>query len=196
MDQQTKLTTFQKAVFSEVEEKIRQIRFEAEEQKKTEIQRHKDAQLVKSTGDVQKKTQEIRKKYRRETAKYSLDAKRTVLVKRMELTERIFDNTAKKILAFRNSERYTPFLLEKITAFAKMNPLPDVEILVGSEDFRSAEQIRKAYGLPCEVREDKAIQLGGFIVRDDARSIYFDETLQQKLADQKSYFIENSELYL
>lgn len=196
MDQQTKLTTFQKAVFSEVEEKIRQIRFEAEEERKNTLAQHKDAQLIKSTNEVQRKTQEIRKKYKREAARYSLDAKRNVLVKRMELTDRIFENVSQKLAAFQKSDRYPSFLLEKVAAFAKENALPGIEIHVGPEDFRNAVKIKEAYALPCEVREDNAILLGGFIVRDDAKSIYFDETLGQKLADQKSYFIENSELYL
>ena len=196
MEQQNKLAKFEKAVYAEVDAKVDLIRREAEAEKESELQRNKDEQLAKSAAYVQKKTAEIKRNRKREVAKYSLDAKRSILKKRGEITERVFDAVSRKLEEYLSTPQYSEYLLQKIGEFSKANALSGIQIEVGEPDFEHAGKIKAAYSLPCEVVLNRTIRQGGFIVRDENDSVYFDETLSQKLAEQKSYFIENSELFL
>jgi V/A-type H+-transporting ATPase subunit E len=196
MTQQSKLEKFQTAIFQEIDEKAAHIRAEAERVKKEKIQENRRTRQLSIAVDLQRKTQEIRQKYQRELAKYSLDAKRSLLQKRQELTDQVFAGVSAKLEAFHASEEYPSYLTGKIAAFAAENPLPDVVIYLCPADFPLADAVKKAYIPGCEVRQDPAIRLGGFILRDEANSLYFDETFEQRLADQKDYFTLHSELFL
>lgn len=196
MEQQIKLAKFEKAVYAEVDAKVEQIRREAELEKESELQRNKDEQLAKSADYVQKKTAEIKRNRTREVAKCSLDAKRNILKKRGEITERVFEAVARRLEEYLSTPQYSEYLFQKIGEFAKANPLGGIQIEVGEGDFALADKIKAAYALPCGVAVNREIRLGGFIARDEKDGVYFDETLSQKLAEQKSYFIENSELFL
>ena len=66
--------------------------------------------------------------------------------------------------------------------------------MVGENDIKLADGIKAAYSLPCEVVLDRSVRLGGFIVRDDTDSVYFDESLGQKLNEQKVFFVEHNQL--
>ena len=177
MEQQEKLSKFKNAVFREVDAKTEQIRREAEEKKEEEIRT---------------KTEQIRQKFSQETAKCSLDAKRNLLAKRSELTQKLFDETAKRLAAFSKTEEYQALLLKKITSFSASVTVNAPELLVGASDYEKKDAIKKAFGHDCTVTCDQTITLGGFIVRDTQNGLFYDETFAQKLADQKSYFIEHS----
>lgn len=196
MDQSRKLKKFESAVFAEVDAKTELIKQEAEELRNSELEKNKDVQLEKSYKEIQKKSQELKKKFKREVAKYGLDAKRKILVKRTEITKKVFDDVAKKLLSFYNSDEYNTYIINKLKKFSNENSISDVTIYVGKKDYENPQNIKEAYSLPCTVVEDKSINLGGFIVKHADKNIYFDETLDTILAEQKEYFIQNSELFL
>ncbi len=196
MDQSSKLKKFEAAVLDEITVKTQLIKHEAEDFKNSELEKNRDMQLLKSYNEIQQKSQEIKKNLKREVAKFGLDAKRDVLIKRNEITQKVFDSVTKKLLDFYNSDDYDEYIINKLQSFSKANPLSDVEIHVGERDFNNVQKLKDAYSLPCTFAEDKSIKLGGFIVKGIKDSIYFDETLTNILAEQKEYFIQNSELFL
>ena len=192
MDQQEKLLKFQKAVFAEIEQKTAMIRTDAEQNKTCALEQAKEALLAKAENELHEKTAEIRQKSRRETAKCSLELKRTLLKKRTELTEKIFAEVEDKLRAYRQTEEYRSALLKRVAAFSAAHPTTDPVLSVGEDDMALADSLQKAFGRPCELCADSAAALGGFIVFDRAQNLYYDETFAQKLADQKPYFIEHS----
>lgn len=195
-DESNKLRKFQEAVFAEIDLKTSQIKQEAEQYKAREIEKSKDKKLDESYQIIQKKSQEIKQRCIQDVAKYAFDAKRSVLMKRNEITQRVFDNVTVKLNEYIKSDAYKAFLLKKIKEFKDKEGLSGVEIQVSLDDMKYAEDIKKVYALPCVIKGNDDITLGGFIVCDMENAIYFDETLQQKLESQKSYFIENSKLEL
>lgn len=192
MEQQEKLSKFKNAVFREVDAKTEQIRREAEEKKEEEIRKIKEQLNLDASEEIRTKTEQIRQKFSQETAKCSLDAKRNLLAKRSELTQKLFDETAKRLAAFSKTEEYQALLLKKITSFSASVNVSAPELLVGAADYEKKDAIEKAFGHDCTVTCDQSITLGGFIVRDIKNGLFYDETFAQKLADQKSYFIEHS----
>ncbi|MFZ2539917.1 MAG: hypothetical protein WAX04_13640 [Oscillospiraceae bacterium] len=196
MDQPNKLQKFQAAVFAEIDTKTKLIKQEAEDFKNSELEKNRDMQLLKSYNEIQKNSQDIRKKLKREVAKFGLDCKRNVLIRRNEIKNRTFDNVTEKLFNFYNSADYNEYILAKLQSFAKANSLADVEIHVSERDYLNAQKLKDAYSLPCTFIEDKSIKLGGFILINTKDCIYFDETLTNILAEQKEYFIKNSGLFL
>jgi len=192
MEQQEKLSKFKSAVFSEIDCQAEELRKEAEEKIAREIQKNAAYQRKRSAEEVQKKVQNAAKSYRREIAKCSLEAKRDVLQTRMALTEHIFSAVSERLEEFRASEEYAPYLLAKIRAFSEACGLSHVTVVVDETDMPLAEEIKRAYSLPCQVEPGRVG--GGFIIRGEG-SLY-DESLPQKLEEEKAHFIEHSELLL
>lgn len=191
IDESYKLSKFQEAVFAEVNAKAVQIKQEAEQYKEEELEKNKTNLLEKSFVLVQNKTLEIKNKYKREVAQYSLNAKRDVLLKRNEFTTKIVDNVKLKLKDFINTTDYKDYLLNKIKSFSEKENISDVTIFVMKKDMMFEQEIKNAYGLPCSITINDEILYGGFIVCDANCSVYFDETLEQKLLKQNSYLIKN-----
>lgn len=196
MEQQEKLLKFQKAVFAEVDQKTAMIRKEAEQDKAQTLEQTKEALLAKAEDELHTKTAEIRQKNRRETAKCSLELKRALLKRRSELTEEIFAEVENRLRDYCKTEEYRSDLLKRVAAFSTAHPTTDPVLSVGENDMALADNLKKAFGRPCEICVDNAASLGGFIVFDRAQNLYYDETFAQKLADQKPYFIEHSSFTL
>ncbi len=192
MEQQEKLSKFKSAVFSEIDCQAEALSREAEEKIAQEIQKNAAYQKKRSAEEIQKKVQNAAKSYRREIAKCSLEAKRDVLQTRMALTEHIFSAVSERIEDFHASEEYPPYLLERIRAFSQAHGLSHVTVVVDEGDMPLAEEIKKAYALPCQVEPGRVG--GGFIVRGEG-SLY-DESLPQKLEEETGRFIERGELLL
>ncbi len=193
-DEDYKLSKFKAAVFAEVDAKTAQIEQEAELYKQHELESCKDCQLEKSYQMIQQKSQEIKKRCKREVAKYSLDGKRDLLLKRNEITARVFDNVKAKLANYVQTAEYKNLLLDKIKEFTNKYKLSNIDIMVNHNDFSFADEIKSTYELPCNVIETNNINYGGFIACDSNNGIYFDETLEQKLNDQKNYFAEHIKL--
>lgn len=190
-DESYKLKKFQDAVFAEVNAKAVQIKQEAEQYKEQELENNKTKLLEQSFILVENKTLEIKNKYKLEVAQHSLNAKRDILLKRNELTTKIIDNVKLKLKDFIKTTDYKDYLLKKIKSFSENEKLSDVTIFVMKDDMIFEQEIKTAYGLPCSIKINDEILFGGFIACDANCSVYFDETLEQKLLKQNSYVIEN-----
>jgi len=189
-----KLEKFKLAVFAEIDIKTTQIQQEAQEYKEQKIEKSKQEQLEKSYFMIQNKSEEIKKQCKREVAKRSLDAKRSLLIKRNEITLRVFENVKNKLLEYTKTQDYKQYLIKTIAEFSKINSYESIDILIRSEDMKFSDDIKTAYAKNCNVKEFPSIKVGGFIARNDEIGVYFDETLEKKLEAQKGFFIEHSQL--
>lgn len=183
MDQQERLAKFKHAVFQEIADEVEALGKEAREQSAERLQRESEELKRRAEADTQQQIQELQKEFRKETAKCSLEAKRSVLQRRNELLEELYASVEARLRSFQASEEYPPYLLARVKAFAIAHPIPDAEILVGEQDLPLAESIRKAYGLSCTVAAEPSLELGGFLVRGGAA--LYDETVSQRLAEEK-----------
>ncbi len=195
-EQQEKLARFEKAVFAEVDAKADNIRRDAETGQKEMFSEYEILQAAKSEKELNRQKEELKKNAKHELAKFSLDCKRKLLVKRAELTDEVFASVQNRLQEFRASEEYPSYLLGCISAFSKTAPSAELKIFVHSADLPLAKDIQKACSQPCTVEADDSIDLGGFTARAENSGVCYDETLRQKLAGQKNYFIENSGLSL
>lgn len=194
VDESQKLSKFQTAVYAEVDMKTAQIRHDAELYKERELERNKDQQLDISYNQIQKKSDEIKKQCKSDVAKFSIEAKHSVLLKRNEITQRVQNNVTKALTEFAKSPEYATYLVKAIQEFSNKYNYSNINIFVCKRDMPLAKQIAEAYKLPCTVGETNEISIGGFIASDEKDGKYFDETFEQKLSEQKAYLIQNSKL--
>lgn len=193
MEEAAKLQKFKTAVFAEIDLKIQQMQRSIDEYKENEIKQNDDKLLAKSYNTIQKGSNEIRKRFKREVAAYSLNSKRSILEKRLELTRLIFNNVAAKLTAFYASPEYDQYLQKALQLFADKHKISGCEIYVSKRDFDKADKIEKAYSLPCTVKTRSDIKLGGFILADAKNGYFYDETIEEKLNEQHKEFIKHSE---
>lgn len=193
-DENYKLAKFQSAVFAEIDMKTAQIKQEAELLKEQELEKNKDIQLEKSYNHIQKRSNEIMKKYKRDVAKFSMDRKRDVLLKRGEITERVFNTVREQLGAFTETDEYKPFLCDAVKRAVASEACSSAKLLLREVDMPMAAELKQLFSCPCEVCDSRDVKIGGFILVDQAQGVYLDETLEQRLIEQKDYFMQHSQL--
>ncbi|MEG1027320.1 MAG: V-type ATP synthase subunit E family protein, partial [Oscillospiraceae bacterium] len=111
--------------------------------------------------------------------------KKEILIKRNEITQRIFDNIEKKLKAYTVTSEYRQKLNNQIKCFLEKNG-NDYNIFVRKEDAEFLTDIKFTVS--------NKIHLGGFIASNE--NLYFDNTLENRLDLQKEYYIKNSSFEL
>lgn len=193
-DENVKLAKFQAAVFAEVDFKTAEIKQRAELMRERELEKNKDVQLEKSYNYIQLKGSDIKKKYRHEIATYSLKKKRELLLKRQEITERVFSNVAAMLVDFAKTPEYDNYLISAIKKLADNNNFESIEIFLNANDLAKKAEIEKLFSATATVSQSTDVKIGGFIASNRSLGIYFDETLEQRLYDQKNFFMQQSKL--
>lgn len=192
MEQEVKLDRFRNAVYAEIEAKSEKIREEGFKEKEAKIQNNKEAYLKQAQEIVKSKNAQTESTLKREIAHEKLDAHRSVLAKRTEITNRIFDNVRNELNKFCETSKYKAYLLGMLQKFSKDNTYKNVQIKLCKRDMCFSDDIKKLLGSDTVVTESLDVSIGGFIAVDSESRSYYDETLSQKLSEQHSYFIENS----
>lgn len=113
--------------------------------------------------------------------------------KRQSVTESVFEEVRESIAVFTQSEAYTELLeksLREICSYVD----GDMEVFARSTDMEKVSAVAEKAGLQCEVKADDSITLGGIKVISEKTGKIFDDTLDQRLEEQRDWFLSNSKL--
>ena len=178
-----RLARFEKAVFSEVENKACEILSEVDVYKEEKLAGVQDRELQQAYQKIQQKIDEIRSGFAKSVTREKLAAKQQLLLRRQQLAEELFAEAAERVRAFAKTADYDRFLQaalernrEYLTSGAK--------ILARSADIERVQKL--AGGIPVE--EASFIQLGGLVIVQDAERVYLDETLETRMETAKEQF--------
>ena len=97
-------------------------------------------------------------------------------------------------MAYTQTELYPSLLEGYASSIAKVLTKPGTILLVKASDLAFADRIQKAYALPCEVKADDSIFIGGIRGSNAEMGLVADETLDSKLEAQYEWFFANSGL--
>ncbi len=136
----------------------------------------------------------IRAQANREISQKSEASRKALTALRQEICDSVFQKARKELLAFRETPEYKEMLLHSAKAAAGEFPQGGAEIFICAADARFGEEIRSAFGLPCTVTVSEDIALGGLRVLSKDAGCLADDTLDKRLASQKTWFLENSGL--
>lgn len=179
--QDEKLARFVKAVDSEVDSQIAALLHEAETEKQQLIENANDESLAAAYSRIQEEVKHVSAKYQRIIAKEELDAKKSVLLHREELIDKLFDSVKLKLTAFAAGEKYPDYLLT-----LPEGDMDGAVIRLSARDMRHAPILEKKFGVKCET--DESIKVGGLIVYYPEKGVMLDKTLDTAVADARREF--------
>ena len=124
--------------------------------------------LQKKYKEINTATLDIRRKTTQYISSFEVKNKKKLLLKRDDFCNRIFENVFVKLCNFTTQEEYVHMFQEKL----KNMKYQDLSIL-----------------------EDGTIKIGGFRSVNKLTGLCLDETFDNKLDEQKSWFYSNSKLF-
>lgn len=136
----------------------------------------------------------IRADANRAISNHSEQARKRITTLRNELCERVFDDARAEIKAFTETEDYKALLLKSVREIANAFKDGDVEIFVRAADLPLAADIKAAFAFPCRITAGGDIELGGIKAIEHKTNCLADDTLDARLAQQRTWFLENSGL--
>lgn len=189
-----KLERFERIVFSEVDEQIKNELQCANVDKEKMFEELNDQVLYDVYEKIRAQIKRIQNDYVRKAAQYELDAKRAVLKYREDLAKSLFKSISEKLAAFVSGPDYVDNLKQKlIGAFAEHNTKGAV-VYLRSEDIALFEQLQSAVDTPFEVRPEPKIKLGGLVVYFPEEAVAMDMTLDAALESEQRAFVASGEL--
>lgn len=187
-DEAQKLQRFKEAVSADIDDQVSRMLDGAQE----ECDRMMDATRL----TVSRKAEEERESLRtgaelaltRKVSAARLESQRSVLRKRSELAEGVFEKVKAKITDFRSGDGYAGWLAKAVRSAMDKYPGKKAYVRLAPEDMRYAD------GLGAPAQEDASILLGGVIVAFEGTSAVIDCTFDSMLEKERAEFCSRSGL--
>jgi V/A-type H+-transporting ATPase subunit E len=189
-----KLEKFHSAVLKDAQEQRDAILAEIEQYRASEMEKAEEDILQEAYVLIQSEIAAIKNRQSRQISLAELEGRRKLLKLREDLTQKVFDETAEKVLAFTKTAEYKDYLCKAVAGSCSGVPEGALLIEVRHDDLPFAEDLRAASGRQADVRENPDILLGGVIVYNRDKGLVIDETLDLKLSSQRDWFAANSGL--
>lgn len=189
-----KLDKFSSAVLKDAEEQRSKILKEIEDYRKNEMEKAEEEILHDAYVMIQNEIAAIKNKHSRKISLAELDGRRKLLTLREELSGKVFDETAEKLLSFTKTEEYEKYLSDAVKKCCSEIPDGDIIIEVKNDDLKFSDMLVKASGRNASVKATYNIAIGGLLMNNPSRGVVVDETLDLKLSSQKDWFASESGL--
>ena len=163
-----KLEKFHSAIEDYAQKQRKTMEEEVARLKRERLAEAESQVLSESFQMIQKEMHEMRHRIAREMALREVNARRELLVKRGELTKKVFARAAEKLLAFTKTEEYPRFLEAQAKKLAPLFPAPGTVIHLRQEDQAYFPLLEAALGTACSCAADASIQTGGFYAENQA----------------------------
>lgn len=190
-DESRKLARFKKAVSDETEAQVQQMTEDAEKESRELIEQAKAAEEQRSKAKLRELETLAEQRLSREVSAAKLDSHRSVLIRREELADGVFEDVRRRLAEFRAGEQYGEWLSSTVTACMSKYRGKAAAAYLAPDDLRYENDL-KALGV--NVREDRSIVLGGVSVRFEEQGIVLDCTFDSMLERERADFCNNPEL--
>ena len=194
MPSDEKASAFLEAINKYAEQQRNEIHAEVEQFKEEELKKAEIEVLTDAYTLIQKEMAQMRKEVATEISHEEMEGKKKLFLQRQEITQEVFEKAKEKLLAYTQTELYPSLLEGYASSIAKVLTKPGTILLVKASDLAFADRIQKAYALPCEVKADDSILIGGIRGSNAEMGLVADETMDSKLEAQYEWFFANSGL--
>lgn len=150
--------------------------------------------LQKKYKEINTATLDIRRKTTQYISSFEVKNKKKLLLKRDDFCNRIFENVFVKLCNFTTQEEYVHMFQEKLKNM-KYQDLSIIDFYVKKGDVALKDAIISRFGDDVSILEDGTIKIGGFRSVNKLTGLCLDETFDNKLDEQKSWFYSNSKLF-
>jgi vacuolar-type H+-ATPase subunit E/Vma4 len=173
------------AILEQAEQEAQELIDRANHTRDRELKLYESELVDAMFGTVQARSQKIRREAVKAAALEQLEAHREMLSHRAEKTEAVFAAVAERLRAFAKTPGYRESAVK--TAEALKKTYGDGGIII-TADKALGEALAAALGFERELSDDIAI--GGFRLSYPEKGLLLDETLDEKLEEQRPAFLE------
>lgn len=186
-----KLRAFENAIQQETAEKISQMEQEVETYQRTAMETAREEEYNEMFVYMQEEVRRIKARYKQLVTKYELDSKRSLLQLRNRLADQVFAEAEKKLVEFAQSDKYLPYLIEKINEASHEFSCDSYELCLRPEDMKYEEQLKKALPFSFTLSSNPKNHLGGFTLIDRQKGVLSDHTFAALLEEQHPKFYQS-----
>lgn len=149
----------------------------------------------KSKAEIAAHKQKLSNSSEKSVSKAVFDAGKSVLVRRNELVDELFEDIRSKLTDFAAGDKYSAYLERCFAAAAEKIAFYDgVSVKYADKDAAAVGALAKRYGVKTEKSDD--IKIGGVIFMYPNENKSIDITLDKSLDNEREAFVINSEMQM
>ena len=189
-----KTKRFLKAINRAAMQKCNDIAAQIEQTTKEAMQRAEEEASRDGHRRIAAAKAKIEAKAKMEVAEYEKAKKSEIYQKRLSYRTEVFSAAEEKLKLFTKSDAYLQYLEE---TFAKISDKVsnNLTIFLANEDTIAASYFQKKLQ-EAEIKTDDSIEIGGFKIKDNDKSLILDCTLDAGLAAELDWFLLHSNLQI
>lgn len=189
-----KLSSFKSLIMRDIEEKKELYNKELEEYKESLESAAKDEALQRAYGIIQREKNAIIKERHEKESKFAAEKKKELLKYRDEILNKIYSQLDKRLEEYRKTSEYEKFMIKTVTDGINALGGGDVIAYIDKADEFMIEKLESETGAKIEITENKII--GGARVKSMTKNMICDNSLAEKLEENKTEFFEHSGLFI
>lgn len=194
MENTTKTDNFLTAIKKHAEKQRQSIQTEVKHIKEEKIKEAEKKGKLDSEKYISDKLEAKKNEETSKVAKLMQEGQKELFLKRMEMTESVFNKAEEKLIKYTQTDEYSHKLIDSAKAISEIFGDKNCTLNISEKDLGNADKISALFSGKAEVTADKSIKIGGIKGYCSELNIIADETLDSKLAAQREWFVENSGL--
>ena len=192
MNEMTKESKFLDAITRYAEQQKAMIRGELEEYKAQKVEQATDSGLKDAYELIRREVTAQKTAILAEKAQKENALRESLFAERQRICDEVFQKAEERLLAYAETPAYREMLIASVKKIADLI-VDDLTVYVRESDLTFSDDIIKI--VPTAViYADPKIRIGGVKIFCHAKCILYDDTLDTRLSDQRTWFVEHSGL--
>ncbi|MEG0545823.1 MAG: V-type ATP synthase subunit E family protein [Oscillospiraceae bacterium] len=154
---------------------------------------NKEARL-RSKAYLEYEVARLRAELNSNFSKYEENDKRELTTLRNMLMEKVFFAVSQRLCEFTKTDDYKALLINSAKEISEELKGEEVELFIRQEDLKFKDEITEAFNGKCKISIDENIKIGGINAVCSKTKMQAEDTLDARLENQKSWFLEKSGL--
>jgi len=189
-----KLNSFSEIVLKDASRKAGEILKDAQNEKEKRLEEQEIDYLKEAYRKIHEALAEVEKENNSLYSAKLFEAKKILYNKRMEITDRVFENVLKRLEEYRKTKEYSDKLRQLIENGLNEVGGGKVRITVDNEDLNLAKKLAGEARKDVEVAGSDTKLFGGCIVINETSGILADYSFKSRMEQQRKAFLEFSGL--
>ena len=141
-----------------------------------------------------KQQEQLEKMYIRKIADQKVFFQSQLIEKRTKYVNELMDTAKQELQKFVSSDQYLTYLIDSIKSTNQKYPMDNIEVNISVNDIKYEKQIQDCFEKEISIKVNDQIKIGGFMLKDYKTSILMNQTLDQKLLQQRNWITQLEEL--
>ncbi len=193
LNQNDKIERFAEVINKNAQAKCKKIQKSAEKYRKERLKEIETQSAKELDAKLKFELDRISSETNGAISSFQSENKLKIVARRDEITAQVFENAEKRLVSFAASSEYDAFLERSVKAITE-NFDGAVIIYARKADIEKVKALCEKDAKVKEVKESDKIKIGGIFASDENETVFADDTLEERLAAQKEWFMLSSGL--